>query len=299
MSQLARFKWFLIAWGVISAAWFAAINLNLGGEKHLVPSHLYQVWEPYFVNVWYGAVGVIAALGFNLTTVRRYGGFKSFVGRGLLFMAIGFTVWSFGNVVWFWYNTCNLWPSVIGCHRASSAPYPSLADAGYLLLLPCYVVGLYSLGKVLALTWKEYLKFLWIPIIIGLITAYMTAPTVHVFGFKYGLSWLFDPKYTLLKNFTSSLYVASDIIVFSMTLIMLINARRIAGGMFFKPVLALLFALTSLYLGDMFFFKRVFDTTYYNGDISDVLYALSLYLVAVSMYFFAKVERSLAGGGDA
>jgi hypothetical protein len=49
------------------------------------------------------------------------------------------------------------------------------------------------------------------------------------------------------------------------------------------------------YVADMLFFKRNHDGTYYNGELSDFIYALSLWSFFASIYLFARAGQRAEG----
>jgi hypothetical protein len=206
---------------------------------------------------------------------RGFGGFGTAVGRAVWLISLGGVVWGIGNFVWFVYNV-----------RGTEAPYPSIADVGYLGMLPLAAVGLFSLTRVVGVSRAWILRSTAIAIAALMVTGHFTLPQIELLGFSYGKSWLFDPSYTFLPRFISALYVACDVVLITFAAVLALNARKAAGGLFFQPVLAVVGAMIAQYAGDLLFFHRVAYETYYNADISDGLYAVSMVLIAVSAWRF-------------
>jgi len=91
-------------------------------------------------------------------------------------------------------------------------------------------------------------------------------------------------------------YLLMDVVVLSWALVILVNARKAAGGMFMPPMRLVLLSLFAQYAADLLFDQRVVSTAhpYFTGDIATMLYMVSMYLMTFAIIVFAETERRLA-----
>src|SRR4051794_23182684 len=110
----------LISAGVVTAAFSALIVLQPGGDN-LTP----QVAD--VLEVLVAAIAATACLG----TARAARGRSR---RGWYLVGVSAASWALGQAIWTAYEI-----------RGQQAPFPSAADASYLLAVPLMVVGLFTL----------------------------------------------------------------------------------------------------------------------------------------------------------
>ena len=98
---------------------------------------------------------------------RRWGGFTSSIGRAVFFLSAGIFLWGIGNLIFAYYN--------LALHIA--VPYPSLADAFFLLIYPFSLLGMTYLLKATGVLFavrkisNKFVLFL-IPLMVGLLSFY-------------------------------------------------------------------------------------------------------------------------------
>ena len=273
------------AWALVIGAWWAYINF--GGGKDVAFTSPGPIWHAYWFNVVYGLVFPLLALPLSLGVARSFGGWSSRIGRGALLLAIASVMWGLGSAIWFGYNV-----------SGEEAPYPSWADAGFISLLPFACLGLLNLRYLLGIRGRDLAKSSWILILVCIITGYYGLPSTDIGGFTYGHGYLIDPKATNAANITSAFYLTTDTILGWLALTLLIHARNAAGGQFLLPMLSTAAAFVTYYFGDFFFVRRVYQETYFNGDMADALYALALWLMSASIWLlyraYTRQMRELA-----
>jgi len=205
------------------------------------------------------------------------------------------------TIIWFYSNSCNLLPGFMKCKAAIAIVYPSWPDVGYLAILPFSAAGLVFLTRVIAVPARDYLKLAWIP----LVTA---AVTVWFLGFAFG--HYVNPHANAAEKVTSGVYILSDVILMSLALMLLVFSRRTTGGVFFPPMIGYAMGLVWLWVADMLFFPRIFfgEHTkliphsrighflfqgYYNGDVSDLVYGVSIISITFGTFLFARAEQKM------
>lgn len=276
---LVWFRTFLVAWtGAVIAHFVYVQSKTDWGAKELAwdPTNL---WHPMYFGVLNATFVIVPFLLFQVPVARRYGGFSSSVGRAILTLGIGTSLWGLGNLYWFVKNA-----------QGVEAPYPSLADAGYLAVLPFAAYALWELSKVVGLTARDWR---WLPLALAVafpVNAYIMLPQ----GIGAGT---FD---TPLSTTISTTYIVSDVVLLGVAILVAVGARRAAGGRFFAPVLAVTMSILLLYVGDIFFNYRIANDIFYNAEISDLLYGAFIITSSLSVYLFlvADIRASVSVAED-
>src|SRR5580765_5240527 len=91
-------------------------------------------------DYWYQIMLAIIPLAggvFGLMNAKKWGWLKSSVGKGIFFLSLGLITWGIGQVFWSYYTIAQI----------EEVPYPSLADAGYILSWPLWAAGMINLSK--------------------------------------------------------------------------------------------------------------------------------------------------------
>lgn len=287
---IAGFAAFLILWTIVLAATLVSISHATNAGQVLPPlTTMWHVWHPYWFGVLNGAVFVVPFLLFHLPVVHMYGGRRSRLGRAILLLGLGGISWGVvGNGVWFWYNTCTHLPSVVGCAHAREAPFPSLADIGYLGMLPLAGCGLIELARVLALELRDVVRRSWAFVPSTAVALVVGLPSTSILGVHVGMGALYDPESSPIARLFSVMYIASDSILLGLAIIIATAATSVAGGRLLPPVIAIVASFASFYAADMLFYVRVANDTFYNGDISDSMYAASMLCLSLATLLLAR-----------
>jgi two-component system, cell cycle response regulator len=120
-SRLRATQVVLIGLGVVGLGVYAVRLLDVGGPGFV---ELADVWV-------YNGIIFLAAAACLLRAVHSPGTRAAWCAFG-----VGLLAWAFGDVYW-----------TLALADVKRTPYPSLADAGYLLALPCFFVGIALLTK--------------------------------------------------------------------------------------------------------------------------------------------------------
>ena len=92
------------------------------------------------LNYWYQTLLAVVPLTgglFGLANSKTWGGLKSKVGKGVFFISLGLITWGIGQCFWSYYTI----------RQIAEVPYPSLADAGYIVSWPLWTIGIINLSK--------------------------------------------------------------------------------------------------------------------------------------------------------
>lgn len=214
------------------------------------------IWN-YGFNVGYGLIFLIAGL-VSLWQFETQKVLNS-LSRSFLYLGLGLISFSIALFIWFYLNI----------FVKTSIPFPSVADFFFVLFYPLTFVGLMylisahgnpksSISSVKALI---ILTAVALPIII------LTS------------LWSRDDTVTAGAKFFSYLYPVGDILLATMaTLLFDITSTRVRKG-----VLFLIMACLTLVLADLTFAYRSAVNIYWNGDITDVFYAIAGFLFSIGI----------------
>ena len=301
--KLIRFtRVYLWFWAAVAGIFFTYVNWY--GGKDLKYHHWYNLNHFVWLSVPQSIVLLLPVLLVGFSTSRRYGGLKSHMGRGIFFLSLGILSWGVvGNGVFFLKQLKE---------HGGSVPYPWWSDLGYVGLLPLYGFGLYFLARLVGVRGSDYLKLAWVPVLVGAFTYWMTLPLPKGW---HGKEWVL----TTWKGFTAApaapghafygfngsmasvVYLLVDVVIMTWAVIILINARKIAGGVFMPAVGLVTCSLVAQYLGDLLFDQRIISSAhpYFTGDIASIMYAASMYTMAFALLRFATAERDIAATMEA
>jgi len=229
--------------------------------------------ENYLFNLSYLFFNLSAGIGGIYIARRKWGGFKSKVGRGISFLGLGQLAQGFGLASWTFYNLV----------LQVEVPYPSIADVGYHLLIPFYIYGMYNLAQAsgVQVTVRTYLgkiQVVTVPLVM-LVIAY----ALFLRDLPVDLS---NPIRTYLDWGTPALNAISvslGILTYSLS-------KKILGGQMKNKILFLIFALVFEYVTEYTFLYRAGLELYYNADFTDLMFAFSAFVMTIGLFQFSSLE---------
>ena len=220
-----------------------------------------QLWgATYQVLALYGGiVGVFIS--------KKWGGYKSLIGKVVLAFSIGLFLQSFGQTYSSYYVFVN---------HVDSPAYPAIGDIGFFGSVIAYIYGVVLLSKLSGLgvslrkIQNKVLAVL-IPIVI-LVLSYHFFLNGHEFDWSNKIKIFLDFGYP----FGQALYV-------SIAVIALILSKNVLGGIMKKPILLLIFALLFQYFSDFTFLYQANLGNWYVANINDYLYCVSYFIMTISL----------------
>lgn len=224
----------------------------------LAPAFIYVV-VPYaaFAGALYAIATVLAGLGVGLA-VR--GPVRPFCPSAWLLVAAALSLAGIGHAIWYWLDLHGL------------EPFPSIADAFYLVVYPLFVAALIVLGRYSGHDEGAFSDALIVGVSAGVIGwAFLIEPFVS------------DPDLTLLQLVISAAYPVADIILLPMILrLMFINQARNRSYLF------LLLGMLSYLAADILYAHGNSVGWYAPGGLTD-----SLWLVAYALFLAAAWHPSV------
>jgi hypothetical protein len=218
-------------------------------------------------KVWGIGINFIPFFGgvFGLFTAKQWGGLKSAVGRWIIYLSVGLLSWSIGNWIWSYYNF----------FLDSEIPYPSLADAGYLLAVPLWMMGIFYLSKATGVKYGLKKKVGQLYLIIVPVISFVISYYVLVTVARGGEISTGDEG--LLKIFFDFAYPISDMVIVTIALLVYGLSFKYLGGMYKWPVVIILAGFVLMFLADFSFSYETTLETYYDGNAINLLFITALF----------------------
>lgn len=247
---------FLLGFYIALIVWWLTIFLS--GAK-----------ESSFNLAFAFAYGLLPLFGgfLGIFEAKRWGLFQSSMGKAVFFLSLGLITWGVGEMIWSFYNFI----------LQVEVPYPSWADASFILSWPLWSVGViflsYATGAKFGLKGKGgKLQFLIIPIIAFTVSYYLLVTVARQGAFELGGG--------LLKIFFDIAYPLWDVIIITIATVVYGLSFRFLGGAFKWPVLITLFGFLINYFADFGFSYTTTVGTHYNGNWVDLLFTSAMFALS-------------------
>lgn len=226
-------------------------------------------FQNYLFGAVYGPSMSILGAAFGLNIARSWGGFKSVIGRVLIFLSFGLLAEFFGQVTFSIYN--------IVLHV--EVPYPSFADLGFFSNIPFYLYGSFLLLK--ASGAKINLKTVKTQLQVVIIPLAMLSISYFLFLRQYQFDWSQPIKIFLDFGYPlgQALYVSIALLVYSLS-------QKFLGGIMKRKILLLILAFIAQYFADFNFLFQSNRGTWYNGGYGDYLYLVAYFLMTIGLLEF-------------
>lgn len=228
------------------------INIAWAMALYFLPSHT-TIYN-YLYNFSYGLNFILAAI-LCFKYLKAHPLYRS----SLIIFGISFTFFSVAQIVWIYYNVI----------VRTEVPYPGPADLFWLLFYPTMALGFTTLlAKLKAtLTFTNYIEIIITSgIIFLLLSSFLSLNETQI-----GVS--------LLTQFFNYAYPVLDAILIALGITIL----RSQAGHIIPQLLYFIFAFVLLAAGDTIFAYQNTLETYWNGNIVDLIYAISgaLFLLGI------------------
>lgn len=252
----SKFTWFVVIYYFILLLWW--IKLLISGQT--------EGFENYLFGAAYPILALVGGIK-GLFISRIYGGWSSIMGRGIIYLSLALLGQVFGQFIWTYYNII----------VKVEVPYPSLADLGYISVIPFNVLAMWSFAKAsgVKLSLQKLsgkIKAILIPLVL-LTIAYA------LFLKDYQLDFS-DP----IRVFLDFAYPSGEAIYISLAILTYLLCRNLLGGIMRQKILFFIFAFTVQFLTDFTFLYSVSRDFYYNGGIVDLMYATSFAIYSLALF---------------
>lgn len=217
----------------------------------------------------YGLIPLLWGL-LALVNSKKWGGSSSALGKTLLFIGAGLFTWGVGEMIWSYYNFfLNI-----------EMPYPSWADASFILSWPLWAVGIINMSKVTGARFslrslKSRIFLLAVPLLITAASYYLL--------FYVARGGVLETDGGWLKLFFDLAYPTGDVMILSLAVIIYGLSIGYLGGKFKFPVILLILGLIFNYFADFTFSYKTTIGTFYNGGLADFLFTTAMFLLSLGV----------------
>ncbi len=229
--------------------------------------------------------GLMALYGgvVGLFVSKKWGGFKSQIGKAVGFFALGLLAQEFGQLTY----------SYLGMN--SEVPYPSIGDIGYFGSVILYTLGVWQLAKAagVGFSLKDRNKKI-IATILPLVL--LTASYLYFLrGYEFDFSSV-TSSIAVILDFGYPLGQTVYLVIALMTYLL---SRSLLGGIMKNVVLFLLFALAVQYLADFMFLYQTHNETWKTAGINDYVYLTSYFIMTIALIRFMLVMKKIKNTHEA
>lgn len=229
--------------------------------------------ENYYYDWAYGVICALAAFYAVRLSYAKWGGLSSSIGRSLIYLALGLLSQMIGLQIWTYYNL----------YLKIEAPYPSVADVGYFMLIPFYTLAAYNFAK--ASGGKSAFSNRQGKIVAGAISILVLILSLVFLQIFVGIDDLYS-----LKTLFDVAYPVGQTIPFAIALYILYLSNTVLGGTMRSKIMVLTIAFIFQFIAEYGFLIAVGSGKYINGGLNDLLYPLAYYLMFVSIFGFTNVK---------
>ncbi len=239
-------------------------------------SNLVDTTNNFLYGGMLGVMPVIAAF-FGFTNSKRWGLFTSSMGKAVFFLSSGLLTWGIGTIIFAYYNI----------FLQVSVPYPSLADAFYIVSWPLWIISMFNLSKATGVKFQlknilgRSLLFI-IPIITIILSYYVLIVVARqgvISDYNGGLKTFFDLAYPV-----------GDVFILTSSLLIYGLSFKYLGGFFKWPIIIILSGFIANYVADFAFVYTTTQGTYFVANWIDLTYTVAFFLLSIGV---ALMDTSL------
>lgn len=214
----------------------------------------------------YGLIPIIGGVA-GFASAEKWGLFKSSMGRALFFLSMGLITWGYGELIWSYYNFI----------AHTEIPYPSWADASFIVSWPLWAIGMLYLGKATGAKFGLKRKggkllALVIPVLTIIISYHLIVNIAH--------QGVFEVDGDLNKIFFDLAYPIFDVVVLTIAALIYGLSFKYLGGKYKFSVLITLLGFVINYIADLGFSYTTTVETFYNGNWVDLMFATAMFMLS-------------------
>jgi len=228
---------------------------------------------------WFsGTDGLVALIGaiIGFFASRKWGGFKTVLGKSLMFFTIGLFAQEAGQLIYTYY--------VYGANI--QIPYPSWGDVAYFGSTLSYIAGAYYLSKAAGVKFSlkstKYKAIAFIVPVVLLAASYGILLHNHQYDTSHPITVFLDFGYPMGEAIYISLAITAYLL-----------SRKLLGGVMRAGITLVIVALLVQYVSDSNFIYQSSRGTYLGGQYADLLYLIAYYVMAIAMIKFHLIYNGL------
>jgi hypothetical protein len=254
----------------VTAAFWIILTVKTGHTEHPYGLYLQLV---LFLVPFLGGI-------FGLKNARAWGGMKSAVGKAVTFLSLGTLTWSLGMLAWNYYIFL----------AKVEVPYPSLADAFFILSWPLWTLGVVFLSKATGVKFalraaKGKAILFFVPLLAIVASYYLLVVVARggVLDLEGASGW---------KLFFDLFYPIGTAVILALGLTFFSLSMDFLGGIYKKAITILILGFIVNYLSDFTFSLTTTKETYFNGHFVDILFLTAMYLLSLSVSIMSPKLRA-------
>lgn len=227
------------------------------GATNSSGNNLYGVLFLGFIPVLGGINGLFIA--------KRWGSFKSAVGRAVIYLSLGLIAWGLGTYIY---------SGIYNLILQIEVPYPSFADIGYVLALPLWAMGIIQLSRATGAKYglqssRGKIALLVVPFLVIVASYYLLIIIARTGSFTSGDT-------AILKIILDLTYPLGDIVILTLATLIYGLSYDYFGGIFKKAIYLILIGFVLMYFADFAFSYTTTLGTWSQGDWNDLLFATAM-----------------------
>jgi hypothetical protein len=253
----------------ITTALWIVLTFKTGHSSH--PSGLYLQLVLFLVP-FLGSL-------YGLKNAHAWGGMKSAVGKSVVFLSLGTLTWSLGMLAWNYYIFL----------AQVEVPYPSLADAFFILSWPLWTLGVIYLSRATGVKFalraaKGKAILFFVPLLAIAASYYLLVVVARggVLDLSGSSGW---------KLFFDLFYPIGTAVILALALTFFSLSADFLGGLYKKPITILILGFIVNYLSDFTFSLTTTNETYFNGHFVDILFLTAMYFLSLSISIMSPKLR--------
>jgi hypothetical protein len=234
----------------------------------------------YLYSFLFSLIPLIGGI-IGMITSGIWGRFKSSLGRALFYFSLGLFSWGSGSMVWSYYNFV----------EKIAAPYPSLADLGFVLSVIFWATGAIFLSRASGarLALKKHVTARYVALIVLIVVALLSYYLLVVVA-RGGV--LISEQDVSLKVLLDVVYPLGDVISLTLALVIFGLSFRYFGGYYRLSIVSILLGLGVMYIGDFVFSYTTTVGSFYNGNWGDLVFTFALFLMTFGVLGFATKPKT-------
>ncbi len=229
----------------------------------------------------YGSVALIGAL-IGFMAARKWGGFKTVLGKALIFFSLGLLAQEAGQLIYTYY--------IYGAKI--QIPYPSWGDVAYFGSVLLYITAAFFLAKFSGVKFslkKSHYKIIAVAVPVALLaTSYWVLLHNHQYDTSHPLTVFLDFGYPMGQ----AIYISIAITAYLLS-------RKLLGGFMKRGILLVILALFIQYAADSAFIYQSTRASYLAGKWDDLIYLIAYFVMASAMITFHGIYRQVRAANSA
>ncbi len=246
----------------------AIITVIVLGILNITDSLLNDLYGVLFL----GLIPVLAGI-YGIFNAKAWGSFKSAIGRAIIFLSLGLIFWGIGTFIF---------SGIYNLILHIPVPYPSIADIGYILSLPLWVIGMLNLSHATGARFglkssKGKMLLLIVPLLVIAVSYYLLVVVAR--GGAFDLS----TTEGALKLFFDLAYPIGDVVILVFATVIYTLSYEYFGGVYKKAIYLILLGFIGMYFADFSFSYTTTLETFYPAGWVDLLFTTAIFILSLGV----------------